>query len=198
MHRHLRDQAKGRTNMNYSGIKMKIATSKITFYALTLTALAGLFTNSLQAAPAKSTIESKTIYRQVMKDGSVVFSDAGQAGAVKTAEIRYRSTSGPDAVKVANLHKEHWNRQSEGFNQRQAQRDNEFERARRERLQMQYIAQASQYEQGWYAPRFVYGVGPRFPDPTHTPMVIQNGPATFIGSGFASASASSAVTFSRR
>jgi hypothetical protein len=185
---------------------MKTKVSTITLFSVvSLTLFGGL---SASAAPVKPNVESKTIYKQVMKDGSVVFSDAGQAGAVKTAEIRYRSTSGADAMKVAKLHSEHWNRQSDGFNQRQAQRDADYERARRERLQLQYIAQASQPDYGWYGPRIVYGAAPRLP--SHLPLssfpqqgvsgvgAAHNVPSSFIGSGFASAGASGAVTFGRR
>jgi hypothetical protein len=138
--------------------------------------------------------ETKTIYRQVMKDGSVVFSDVGFQGAVKTAAIPYQSTSGSSALLLASQQKEHWRRQSDGFNQRQAQRDLEFEQARRERLYNQQLASAREY--GWYgpAPRVVYAPGGQ-PVRGHFPQqgvsgvgAAHNVPSSFIGSGFATAS----------
>ncbi len=139
-------------------------------------------------------IETKTIYRQVMKDGSVVFSDVGSQGAVKTAAIPYQSTSNSSALLLASQQKEHWRRQSEGFNQRQAQRDKEFEQARRERFYNQQLAFAR--DSAWYgpAPRIIYGPGAQ-PVRGHFPQqglsgvgAAHNVPSSFIGSGFATSS----------
>jgi hypothetical protein len=151
---------------------------------------------SATSKPAENvnSVETKTIYRQVMKDGSVVFSDVGSQGAVKTAAIPYQSTSSSSAMLLASQQKEHWRRQSEGFNQRQAQRDTEFEQARRERLYNQQLASAREY--GWYgpAPRVIYGLGGQ-PVRGHFPQqgvsgvgAAHNVPSSFIGSGFATAS----------
>jgi hypothetical protein len=151
---------------------------------------------SVTSKPAENvkSVETKTIYRQVMKDGSVVFSDVGSQGAVKTAAIPYQSTSSSSAMLLASQQKEHWRRQSEGFNQRQAQRDTEFEQARRERLYNQQLASAREF--GWYgpAPRVIYGLGGQ-PVRGHFPQqgvsgvgAAHNVPSSFIGSGFATAS----------
>jgi hypothetical protein len=139
-------------------------------------------------------IETKTIYRQVMKDGSVVFSDVGSQGTVKTSAIPYQSTSNASALLLASQQREHWRRQSEGFNQRQAQRDKEFEQSRRERLYNQQLAFAS--DSAWYgpAPRIIYGPGAQ-PVRGHFPQqglsgvgAAHNVPSSFIGSGFATSS----------
>jgi hypothetical protein len=143
---------------------------------------------------SNSTVETKTIYRQVMKDGSVVFSDVGAQGAVKTAAIPYQTTSSPSALLLANQQKDHWKRQAEGFNQRQAQRDSEFEQARRERLYSQQLAYAR--DSGWYgpAPRVIYGAAGHplrgnFPQQGVSGVgAAHNVPSSFIGSGFATAS----------
>jgi hypothetical protein len=141
-----------------------------------------------------STVETKTIYRQVMKDGSVVFSDVGAQGAVKTAAIPYQSTSSSKALLLASEQKEHWRRQSEGFNQRQAQRDKDLDQARRERSYYQQYAYAR--DSAWYgpAPRIIYGPGAQ-PVRGHFPQqgvsgvgAAHNVPSSFIGSGFATAS----------
>jgi hypothetical protein len=147
-----------------------------------------------KATSSEKPVETKTIYRQVMKDGSVVFSDVGSQGAVKTAAIPYQSTSNSSALLLANQQKEHWRRQSEGFNQRQAQRDSEFEQSRRERLYNQQLAFAR--ESGWYgpAPRVIYGSGGQlvrghFPQQGVSGVgAAHNVPSSFIGSGFATAS----------
>jgi hypothetical protein len=145
-------------------------------------------------ADSMKSVETKTIYRQVMKDGSVVFSDVGSQGAVKTAAIPYQSTSSSSALLLANQQKDYWRSQSEGFNQRQAQRDRELEQLRRERLYNQQLALAR--ESGWYgpAPRVIYGFGGQ-PVRGHFPQqgvsgvgAAHNVPSSFIGSGFATAS----------
>jgi hypothetical protein len=138
--------------------------------------------------------ETKTIYRQVMKDGSVLFTDVGSQGAVKSAAIPYRSTSSASALLIASQQKEHWRRQADGFEQRQGQRDRDLETARRERIYSQQLAQARDY--GWYgpAPRVVYGPG-AYPIRGHFPQqgvsgvgAAHNVPSSFIGSGFATSS----------
>ncbi len=143
---------------------------------------------------SNSPVETKTIYRQVMKDGSVVFSDVGAQGAVKTAAIPYQSTSSSNALLRASEQKEHWRRQSEGFNQRQAQRDRDLDQARRDRFYYQQHAYAR--DSGWYgpAPRVIYGPGGQ-PVRGHFPQqgvsgvgAAHNVPSSFIGSGFATAS----------
>jgi hypothetical protein len=138
--------------------------------------------------------ETKTIYRQVMKDGSVLFTDVGEQGAKQTAVIPYRSTSNSSALQIASEQKEHWRRQSDGFNQRQAQRDRDVEAARRERMYNQQMAQARDY--GWYgpAPRVIYGPGAypvrgQFPQQGVSGVgAAHNVPSSFIGSGFATSS----------
>jgi hypothetical protein len=135
--------------------------------------------------------ETKTIYRQVMKDGSVLFTDVGEQGAKQTSAIPYRSTSNSTALQVASQQKEHWKRQADGFDQRQAQRDRDLDAARRERMYNQQMAQARDY--GWYgpAPRVIYGPGV-YPVRGHFPQqgvsgvgAAHNVPSSFIGSGFA-------------
>jgi hypothetical protein len=139
-------------------------------------------------------IETKTIYRQVMKDGSVVYSDVGSQGAIKTAAIPYKSTSNSSALLLASEQKEYWRRQSEGFHQRQALRDREFEQARRDRIYNEQLALAR--ESTWYgpAPRIFFrnGVQPvrgHFPQQGISGVgAAHNVPSSFIGSGFATAS----------
>jgi hypothetical protein len=158
----------------------------------------GKLSANQRAAMAKKstekTVETKTIYRQVMKDGSVLFTDVGSQAGVKTAAIPYQSTSNASALAVAQQQKDHWRRQSDGFERRQEQRDQDFERARRDRIYQQQMAQARDY--GWYgpAPRVFYGVGGQ---PVHGNFPSQgmsgvgashNVPSSFIGSGFATAS----------
>jgi hypothetical protein len=143
---------------------------------------------------AEKTVETKTIYRQVMKDGSVVFSDVGTQGAAKTVAIPYQSTSSSNALQLASQQKEHWRRQSEGFNQRQAQRDRDLDQTRRDRAYHQHYAYAKEF--GWYgpAPRIVYGAGGppvrgNFPQQGVSGVgAAHNVPSSFIGSGFATSS----------
>jgi hypothetical protein len=139
-------------------------------------------------------VETKTIYRQVMKDGSVVFTDVGSQGAIKTAAIPYQSTSSSSALLLASQQKEHWRRESEGFNQRQAQRDRELDQARRESLYTQQLAFAR--ESSWYgpAPRLIFGPGVpsirgHFPQQGVSGVSSTHSvPSSFIGSGFATSS----------
>jgi hypothetical protein len=146
------------------------------------------------AQPLDKTTETKTIYRQVMRDGSVLFSDVGGQGAVKTAAIPYKSTSNSRAMQLASQQKEHWRRQADGFDQRQARRDRELEQARRDSLYSQQLAQAR--DATWYgpAPRVVFGSGAynirgNFPQQGSSGVgAAHNVPASFIGSGFATSS----------
>jgi hypothetical protein len=150
---------------------------------------------NLSKKPAEKTLETKTIYRQVMRDGSVMFSDVSTQGAVKTAAIPYQSTSNSNALLLASQQKEHWRRQADGFNQRQAMRDRELDQARRERLYNQQLAYAR--DSAWYgpAPRVIYyGQGGQpvrgnFPQQGLSGVgAAHNVPSSFIGSGFATAS----------
>jgi hypothetical protein len=140
--------------------------------------------------------ESKRIYQQTMADGSVLFTDVKSDGALKTSEIRYKSTAGTDALRVAAQQKEYWRRENEAFKQRQATARAEQDAQRRDYQQAFYYSQARQSDYGWSGPRVIVGSG-FAPAPVygHFPQQGQSGvgaahnvPSSFIGSGFATSS----------
>jgi hypothetical protein len=196
--------------MNQNEVEMAFSTKTIAALAITVLTSSATFAvqdvsvsvgqsksgqrQNVAKKPNDKTLETKTIYRQVMKDGSVMFSDISTEGAVKTAAIPYQSTSNSNALLLASQQKEHWRRQADGFDQRQAIRDRELDLARRERLYNQQLAYAR--ESAWYgpAPRVIYGQG-GLPVRGHFPQqgmsgvgAAHNVPSSFIGSGFATAS----------
>jgi hypothetical protein len=151
--------------------------------------------------------ESKQIFTQTLADGTILLTDRAESGAVKTAEIRYRSTAGVDAMRVAATQKDYWKRQSDGFARRQALKQAEYDAARKEQRQLAVLAGSGFSESAWFGPRVVYGAGVPIVS-GHFPAQGQSGvgaahnvPSNFIGSGFASASPfhnSAATSGSRR
>jgi hypothetical protein len=110
-------------------------------------------------APVEARTESKRIYQQIMADGSVLFTDVKSDAALKTSEIRYKSTAGADALRVAAQQKEHWRRENEAFKQRQAVARAEQDSLRRDYQQALYYAQSRQSDYGWSGPRVIVGTG---------------------------------------
>jgi hypothetical protein len=162
--------------------------------------LAGTLNVALAAnkpVPPEARTESKRIYQQTMADGSVLFTDMKSEGALKTSEIRYKSTAGTDALRVAAQQKEHWRRENEAFKHRQALARAEQDAQRRDYQQALYYSLPRQSDYGWSGPRVVIGsgLGPVAPVYGHFPQqgmsgvgAAHNVPSSFIGSGFATSS----------
>jgi hypothetical protein len=138
--------------------------------------------------------ESKQIFTQTLADGTILLTDRAEPSAVKTSEVRYRSTAGSDAMRVAATQKDYWKGQSDGFARRQAQKQAEQDSARREQRQLAIFANSGYSDSGWSGPRVLYGapvpvVSGHFPAQGQSGVgAAHNVPSSFIGSGFATAS----------
>jgi hypothetical protein len=144
--------------------------------------------------PLVNSPESKQIFTQTLADGTILLTDRAESSAVKTSEVRYRSTAGADAMRVAATQKDYWKGQSDGFARRQAQKQAEQDSARREQRQLAILANSGYSDGGWSGPRVIYGapvsvVSGHFPAQGQSGVgAAHNVPSSFIGSGFATAS----------
>jgi hypothetical protein len=141
----------------------------------------------LFAAPAGAA-ETVKIFRSTMPDGSVVLGDKPAAGARTVATDTIVLAAAPGA---AEAERDYWRREAEAFNQRQAMREAERDRARsapRPPMTMHHHDAAPAYVvAGGHSSKPIVSL-------RHVPRVYRSSPGAvrgrdggFIGSGFSTA-----------
>ncbi len=138
-----------------------------------------------------------TIYWSVGKDGGVTLSDRPAQGAGRQDLKSYGGPSYPESLARAERERDHWRRQSDAFDARQRQRDHELEQARMARLQT--YERERQADGPWMPYVGVVRGGGHDPWQRRIPTIAApapsfqqpqafapgQGPAPFLGSGFA-------------
>lgn len=160
-------------------------------------ALAGLPSAFAADAPATITMKpgeaiapsARTIYRQVDKDGNVVFSDRADRSASEQATITFQPSSDASSLARAHQEREYWRRQAESFAARQRDRERELERIRRVRA-----IQEIENNRYYLVPGLVVRGAPPFGDVvpggaiagtySSSPGAAAAAGSAFIGSGF--------------